>query len=152
MHLGPFATVGEPAQGQLEQHVAGQNHRHHQCRDTNSKAMTGGIHRHQRQDHRIKEGEEQHAHTQRRCDAKEARQRETLPALFSVLNVIIRHGQHNTDQRQAIAGRDHCAYPHALRPDQRQHGWAEHLKAGEGGGIQRHNLATVMLRAQLIDP
>jgi DNA-binding MarR family transcriptional regulator len=64
-------------QRHLAEHVAEQDQRGHEGRRSHRIAMAAGINREQRQHHAIEEGEEQHAHAQRRGYPEKAHQGET---------------------------------------------------------------------------
>ena len=144
-------TVGKPAQRQLEQHVPCEHHSHHQCRHAHGKSVAAGIHRQEREHHRIEKREEQHGHAQGRGHAEEAGQAEAL-VVFSVQHPVIGNRYHNARQRQAIAGRDHASDPWAVGTEHRQHRRSKHLETGKAGGVEGHDLAAVMFLAQFVDP
>ncbi|MNH32839.1 hypothetical protein D3C79_933110 [compost metagenome] len=69
-----------------------------------------------------------------------------------MLHMIVGYGQHNAQQRQAIAEGHHTGDPRAVGANHCEHRRAEHLEAGEAGGVKRHDLAAVVIGAQFVDP
>ena len=152
MQAGAVEAVGEPAQRHLEEHVAEQDHRRHERGDAHRVAVAGGIHREERQHHAVEEGEEQHAHAQRRRYPQEAGEGEATRLLDVLVDTVIGHGEGHGGQGDQMPGADQQHHPRRLRAEQRHQGRAEQLEGGEAGGVQRHDGAAVVLAAQLVDP